>query len=195
LRILAGCGPCGQCGGGGDRAHAGLVEQFGGWAVFEEFGHGDLVGPELLVEVCDALGEPDSLGAGGGGGEVFLPGAPAGDIDDLVGTQGASGVDSEVDRAQRSGECVDGSGGFGGHLFPRGEHLNGCPDAVVLAWVTQAGDIQREYGGGDASGVELVGFADPVLGACVHACGFDDLVADRGHVAGQGWRRRSRLLR
>lgn len=67
----------------------------------------------------DALGEPESLGPGGGSGKGLIADSPVSDLSDLGIGEGSARVDAEINGAQESGEGVDLRSALDRHLLPR----------------------------------------------------------------------------
>jgi hypothetical protein len=133
---------------------------------------------ELLVEIAHALGYPDCLGASGDRSKVFDPGAPAGDLTNLAGSQRLTGVDTQGGYSQQRGESVDGRGTFGRHVRTGRDQNPQCsPDTVLASRPAQLLRLKGQDRGCDPAGIEGVRLAATATGPCIHGSRLHDLEA------------------
>ena len=77
-------------------------------------------------------------------------------------------------------------GALGGHVVTGSDQdPQRGPLTVVMAGMAQFLDVQEQDCAGDAVGVQGIGLADTAIGAGIHPCGLDNLVASACDGAGQ----------
>ena len=115
-------------------------------------------------------------------GEIFNPGAPAGDLTNLAGGQRLTGVDTQGGHPKQSGERVDGRGAFGRHVRTGGNQNPQCsPDTVVASRPAQLLRLKGQDRGCDPAGVDGIRLAGTAMSPRVHPSRLHDLEAGSLH--------------
>jgi hypothetical protein len=93
---------------------------------------------DVAVELGHPLGQADRLGAGDREPDLFVTGAPARSLGDLLGGQRSASVDAKVDHTHQRDQRVEGRGALGGHVVTGSDQdPQRGPLTVVMAGMAQ----------------------------------------------------------